>query len=406
MNRVKKRLVTSFIIVAGLSWLLLAPHAHAQVAGSQQQQPQLSRYLEQKRETNDIAVSIVVSGLTCTCARFAEDIRNVVNDLRPGGLRVLPILGVGGFQNVNDIIFLRGVDMGTVDQDNLKLIKKRDPELYKNIEQKVHFIAKLYNAEFHVLAKTNVTSLADLQGKVVNFNLKDSQTNVTADNIFNMLKISTQQTFFDNDQALQKLASGEISAMIVLTGAPQSALQKVKKEDGFHFVPITEENLPQSDMKAVMAEYLPAELTSELYPNLVEPGKPVPTLANRALLAVYNWPEDTERYKKVARFVQEFFSRIDQFRDKSRHPKWREINLAADVPGWTRFKAAQEWLNGNRVPVAVNPGGNDEVKTSFQSFLTKYQNSRGKPLTDQEKEALFKQFEQFMDTQGARRAAR
>src|SRR5262249_52677309 len=40
-------------------------------------------YEEKKRQANDIAVAIVVSGLSCTCARFAEDIRNVVNDLRP-----------------------------------------------------------------------------------------------------------------------------------------------------------------------------------------------------------------------------------------------------------------------------------------------------------------------------------
>src|ERR1700732_410908 len=72
---------------------------------------------EKKRQTNDIAVSIVVSGLTCACARFVEDIRNVVNDLRPDGLRVLPVLGVGGLQNLNDVLFLKGIDMGVVDED-------------------------------------------------------------------------------------------------------------------------------------------------------------------------------------------------------------------------------------------------------------------------------------------------
>ena len=67
-------------------------------------------YEEKKRQTNDIAVTIVTSGLSCTCARFAEDIRNVVNDLRPEGLRVLPVLGVGGLQNLNDVLFLKGID--------------------------------------------------------------------------------------------------------------------------------------------------------------------------------------------------------------------------------------------------------------------------------------------------------
>src|ERR1700737_3906689 len=101
-----------------------------------QPQKSLVTYEEKRRQTNDIAVSIVVSGLSCTCARFAEDIRNVVNDLRPDGLRVLPVLGVGGLQNVNDVVFLKGMDMAVVDEDNLRLLKKKDPVLYDNVEQR------------------------------------------------------------------------------------------------------------------------------------------------------------------------------------------------------------------------------------------------------------------------------
>jgi len=94
-------------------------------------------YDEKKRQVNDIAVTVVVSGISCTCARFTEDIRNVVNDLGPEGIRVLPVLGVGGLQNVNDVLFLKNIDMGVVDEDNLRLLKKKDPALYANIEQRV-----------------------------------------------------------------------------------------------------------------------------------------------------------------------------------------------------------------------------------------------------------------------------
>ncbi|HKH03470.1 MAG TPA: hypothetical protein VKB08_22515, partial [Bradyrhizobium sp.] len=68
-------------------------------------------YDEKKRQANDIAVTVMVSGISCTCARFTEDIRNVVNDLGPDGIRVLPVLGVGGLQNVNDVLFLKNMDM-------------------------------------------------------------------------------------------------------------------------------------------------------------------------------------------------------------------------------------------------------------------------------------------------------
>jgi TRAP-type uncharacterized transport system substrate-binding protein len=229
-------------------------------------------YEEKKRQANDIAVTVVVSGISCTCARFTEDIRNVVNDLTPDGIRVLPVLGVGGLQNLNDVLFLKNIDMAVVDEDNLRLLKKRDPVLYANIEQRVQYITKLYNSEFHVLARNDIKSYDDLKGKKVNFNLKDSQTEVTADTVFNTLDISVQRSYYDNDEAVKRLMSGEISAMIILTGAPQATLAKVKKEDGVHFLPLDQESLPKHELHDLFANYLPAEITHEHYPNLVAEG--------------------------------------------------------------------------------------------------------------------------------------
>jgi len=298
-----------------------------------QSQRSSAAYEEKKRQTNDIAVSIVVSGLSCTCARFAEDIRNVVNDLRPDGLRVLPVLGVGGLQNVNDVLFLKGIDMGVVDEDNLRLLKKKDPQLYANIEQRVQYITKLYNSEFQVLARNDIKSYDDLRGKKVNFNLKDSQTEVTAEIVFDSLGIAVQRSNYDNDEAIRRLLSGDISAMIILTGAPQSALAKLKKEDGVHFLPLDEQSLPGHDLHGLFSQYLPAEITHEHYPNLVAEGTAVSTVANRALLVTYAWPEESARYNRIAKFVQEFFGKIDQFHNTARHPKWREVNLSAEMPG-------------------------------------------------------------------------
>jgi hypothetical protein len=57
-------------------------------------------------------------------------------------------------------------------------------------------------------------------------------------------------------------------------------------------------------------------------------------------MAAYAWPPNNERHRKVARFVEAFFSRFPDFLRPPRHPKWREVNLAAQVPGWTRFGPA------------------------------------------------------------------
>jgi TRAP-type uncharacterized transport system substrate-binding protein len=353
-----------------------------------------------KRQANDIAVTVIVSGLSCTCARFTEDIRNVVNDLGPDGVRVLPILGVGGLQNAKDVLFLKNVDMAVVDEDNLRLLKKKDPVLYADIEQRIQYITKLYNSEFQVLARNDIRSYDDLRGKKVNFNLKDSQTEVTADTVFNALDIQTQRSYYDNDEALKRLISGEISAMIILTGAPQAMLAKVKKEDGVHFLPLDQESLPNHKLGELFAAYLPADLTHEHYPNLIAEGATVPTIANRALLVAYTWPENSPRYKRVAKFIDAFFSKIDQFNNPSRHPKWREVNLAAEMPGWVRLKPAAEWLASHRNQVASADPDNTldqtspELKLAFEKFMQKHAGQ--KTLSRSERELLFAKFVKFL----------
>ncbi len=361
----------------------------------------ISNYEDKKRQTNDIAVTIVVSGLSCTCARFAEDIRNVVNDLRPDGLRVLPMLGVGGLQNLQDVLFLKNADMAVIDEDNLRLLKKRDSSLYANIEQRVQYITKLYNSEFQVIARNEIKSFADLRGKKVNFNLKDSQTEVTADIVFNTLKLDTVRSYYDNDLAIKKVIDGEIAAMIILTGAPQAMFAKLKKEDGVHFLPFDERSLPSPNVKQVLADYIPAELTHEQYPDLIPEGRSVPTFANRALLVAYAWPENSARYSRLAKFVQEFFGRIDQFREGARHPKWSEINIAANMPGWTRFKPAAVWLAEHQQRIASGDSGAD-LKVAFNQFIDEYAVAQGlKTISSSEREMLFVKFQQFLHPQNS-----
>ncbi|HET7886525.1 MAG TPA: TAXI family TRAP transporter solute-binding subunit [Bradyrhizobium sp.] len=391
----------AFLVLATIA----SPPASAQrraAAAAQTQTPGAS-YEEKKRQANDIAVSVVVSGLSCTCARFTEDIRNVVNDLSPDGIRVLPVLGVGGLQNVNDVLFLKNIDMGVVDEDNLRLLKQKDPALYANIEQRIQYITKLYNSEFHVLARDDIKSYDDLRGKKVNFNLKDSQTEVTADTVFNSLNIPVQRSYYDNDEAIKRLIAGDISAMIILTGAPQAALAKLKKEDGVHFLALDQESLPNHDLNGLFAEYLPAELTHDLYPNLVPEGTTVPTVANRALLVAYAWPENSEMYKRIAKFVEAFFSKIDQFNNPSRHPKWREVNLAAEMPGWVRYKPAADWLAAHKnQPVSANADGTAglstaELRLAFDKFMQTYASaSGGKELSPRDREALFVRFKESL----------
>jgi hypothetical protein len=65
-----------------------------------------------------------------------------------------------------------------------------------------------------------------------------------------------------------------------------------------------------------------------------------------AVLAVYDWPKDTDRYKRLVRVVDYLFDRFERLqKEPGYHEKWKDVNLAASVPGWQRFKPLQEKLD-------------------------------------------------------------
>ncbi len=241
--------------------------------------------------------------------------------------------------------------------------------------------------------RNDIRTYDDLRGKKVNFNLKDSQTEVTAEIIFERLHIDVVRSNYDNDEAIKRVKAGELAAMIILSGAPQAALAKLKAEDGVHFLALDKTLLPAHDLRPIFDSYLPAELTYESYPNLIPQGTSVPTIANRALLAAYTWPENSPRHKKLAKFVREFFGKIDQFHDGARHPKWKEISLSAEIPGWTRFKPAADWLAEHRTAPA-------QQQREFDAFLNG--SDKQAPRGQAEREVLFREFMQWRERQTKR----
>src|SRR5262249_21206295 len=151
-------------------------------------------------------------------------------------------------------------------------------------------------------------------------------------------------------------------AVIAVQGKPSKATTLIK-DNNLHLVPV-------EYAKALQTDYLPARLTSDDYPNLIAKDDPVDTIAVPAVLASYNWAPDTDRYRRLARFVDAFFSKIDQLQQSPFHPKWKEVALNAPLAGWTRFRPAQEWLDRMKI-VQDKRKQNDQQQLSgdFQAYL-------------------------------------
>jgi TRAP-type uncharacterized transport system substrate-binding protein len=377
--------------LAALLLLVLGTGAIAQTAGGG-----TGRFEEEKRSANANTVAIVASSASSTYTRLVQDIQDVLDDNSVGeGLRVLPVLGKGGGQNFHDILFLRSIDMGTTDVAYMQNYKQKDPVLYANIEQRVQYICKVLDSEFHMLASKDIKSYADLKGKKVSFWKKLSITSLAAETIFKTLGIDVEPVYLDNDAAIEELRSGKIAAIARMSGAPHDDYDRVRVEDGFHLLPLDEDASSPAAYNKLLTTYLPAQLTNKHYPQLISAGQAVPTVASGIVLAVYNWPVGSERYVKLANFVQRFFDNIDKFHNPARHPKWKEVNLAAEVPGWIRFKPAQDWLDAN----VKNKGMPVGMQVAFERFIENYGQKSARTIAKPEREALFNDFSKWWQAQ-------
>ena len=308
---------------------------------------------------------------------FAADMARVLDE--KDKLRVLPVLGKGPVQNVIDVLYLKSIDMGLVATDV--------PEFYKiqygsNITDRLRYIMKLYNDEIHIIAPIEIKTVFDLEGKRI-----EAPKDVglySAKAIFSRLKINVtyDSTHLNDDTgALQEVIDGKADAWIVGTAKVLPIARNLKNENRrLHLVSIPYDPRLQ-DL------YLPSEFTSDEYPNLLAPGERIETVAAGILLVAFNWPENTDRYQKVSRFVEALFSRIDEFSRPPRHPKWKEASISAVIPGWQRFKAAQDWINRwhEQHP---EPAGQVSLP-SFKEFMAQQPHAN---MSEQDLEKLYAQF--------------
>ena len=233
-----------------------------------------------RERLNANTITVMTGTIGGTYVQFGADLASVLDD--GDQMRVLPIVGRGSVQSIADILFLKGVDLGIMRADTLDYLERKG--YTGNIRGQFAYITKLYNEEMHVVAKTSISSLADLNGRRVAVDLPNGGTFVTAITIFERLGIKPVYAFIEQRVAYEKLKNGELDAVVAVQGSPSRAVSQVKG-DNLHFVPIPYSGPLQSD-------YLPSELKAEDYPSLIPPGGRVDTVAVPAILAAYNWPEE------------------------------------------------------------------------------------------------------------------
>ena len=360
------------IAVSSLTLLTIAIPAHAQFQPKRESSHDLNAIADRM---NANTVILVTGNPGFSFSEFGNDLAAVLND--GDEMRILPVISRGAVQNVRDVRFLKGVDLGFTTTNSLGQYRRTGE--VGDLSDKIVYIARISSNHIHVLTRSNITALEQLRGKKVDFNSKGSGAEMTGHDIFGALKIPVEVVNLGPADAFEKLKNGEIAATIFTAGAPASVLKPLKASDGYRLIPV-----PLAG--ALIDDYIPARLTSADYPNLIAPGETVDTIAASIVLIAYNWPKGTDRYQRIDRFAKAFFAKFADFQKPPRNPKWRETNLFATIRGWKRFDGADAALADLRA----------QLLTSQQQPQVQQQQAgqatSAPTLTEGERTQLFEEF--------------
>src|SRR5580704_4132657 len=162
-----------------------------------------------RERKNQWTVGIVGGLLSGSYMRFADEMASALND--GDDLRILPIVSYGAASNLDDLLYLEGVDAAVTQSDVFEYFKTQ--RHMPNLANRVQYVIRLPISELHILARNDVQSLEDLRGKKVNFGPAGTGASLTATIVFQRLGINVQQVMIDQPSALQKLQSGEVDAI-------------------------------------------------------------------------------------------------------------------------------------------------------------------------------------------------
>ena len=243
--------------LAPVTLMLLSPDVCAQPAKGGTPDVRRASPQGEKEKMNAWTVGLAGGLLEGAPLRLAAEMARVVDD--GPNLHVLPIVTRGATENLNSLLYLRGVDTAIINSDALEEYKIQVPE----IRRRISYLLNLFPSELHIFVRPEIESLQDLSGKKVNFNTQGTAAAYSGPLIFSRLGINAENSFIPHQVALEQMRKGEMAAVVFITSKPVDAFVKGRWEPGFKFLPVKYESKYESKFEDY---YLPAVLEAAEYP--------------------------------------------------------------------------------------------------------------------------------------------
>lgn len=277
---------------------------------------------------DEFGKAVMTGGATGTYIQIGRDLAGVMAEC---GQSLDVVESAGSLENFMAVRTRGNTQFGIVQNDVLEYLKTYsadDPAVARAI-QGVRIAFPLYDEEVHLVARSDIDSVADLAGKRVAIGVENSGTFLTASLVLDLTGTQpAERRKIAPADALPALKSGDIDALFYVAGAP-TALFAEGEIDGeqFHLVPITDQTL--------QTVYDAVTIPANTYPFQPEE---VSGIAVKALLMTFEYNPQGNSYqrqscKAVSDLSHLILTRLPQLQE-SGHPKWKNVDLQ-DIPaGW------------------------------------------------------------------------
>lgn len=229
------------------------------------------------------------------------------------GLRIMPVLGRGSVQAVQDIETFPNLDAALVTSDSLTYVKAQN--LTDPNDNQLTYISAVKQLPIVLVASRNIANITALAGKRIATGAADSASFASGELLMGAMEVPFLRVPASQEGAVDALLAGQADAAFFV-GLP-SNISKLNRN--FRVLSLV---LP----KELATTYAATKLTSADLPNLIPSTTQVDTVGTELVLAANNATNSKDHVKALKAFTFELF----------RQGADSNAMLRADVPGWTR----------------------------------------------------------------------
>ncbi len=287
----------------------------------------------------DDNLGIVTGPKTGTYYAFGKDIAQVAGK---AGIDVDVKQSEGSIDNIKRINSSENAALGIVQSDVLGFLSRsKSPESIR-MASNLRMIFPFYNEEVHVLARKDIKTFADLQGKRVAIGEDGSGNMLTAINLFSLMNVTPGESKkIPPAQGVVAVLKGEVDAAIFVGGKPVRLFKNLEDltlpENQKYGAMLEQVHFVALDNPKMLEEYKPAQITKADYNFVTDP---VPTVAVQAVMVSYDFSQgNKKRCEKLGGLAKIIRKELQTLQDKG-HPKWKEVNLDADSGVWKKDTCA------------------------------------------------------------------